>query len=417
MKPIQTAAIIAVGSELLTPDRSDTNSLWLTAALNELGIDVRMKMVAGDSAGDLGAALTLALAQADLVVMTGGLGPTADDLTRETVAAVLGRALHTDRDVLAAIENRFRRRGMPMPAINARQAEVPAGATVLPNPLGTAPGLWLEAGERPCVLLPGPPRELQPMYEAHVAPRLEARVGGRRLRRRVIGVTGLTESRTEEIAQPVYSAFGAQAIPLSTTILASPGQIELHLSAAGTDVAALDEALERGVRRLTAALGDAAFSTDRRTLEDVVAAALEARRLRLAVAESCTGGLVLGRLTNVPGSSAWLVGGVVAYENAVKIETLGVPSALIAQHGAVSEEVARAMAEGVRRRLGADLGLSVTGIAGPAGGTPAKPVGTVAVALDGPAPAARTFAFGGDRAMIRALSVAAALDMVRRSLA
>jgi len=214
----------------------------------------------------------------------------------------------------------------------------------------------------------------------------------------------------------VYSTFATEAIPLATTILASPGRIELHLSAAGSDATALDGALDQGVQRLAAALGDAVFSTDGRTLEQVVAAILEARKLRLAVAESCTGGLVLGRLTNVPGSSGWLIGGVVAYDNAVKIEALGVPPALIEEQGAVSEEVARAMAEGVRRRFGADIGLSVTGVAGPSGGTPAKPVGTVAIALDGPSPRARTFAFGGDRAMVRALSVAAALDMVRRSL-
>ena len=416
MRPVRAAAIIAVGSELLTPDRTDTNSLWLTARLNELGIDVRMKIVAGDSTDDLSAAFTLALAHADLVVTTGGLGPTADDLTRETVAAVLGRDLEPNGSVLEAIRERFRRRGLPMPAVNARQASVPAGAVVLPNHAGTAPGLWLEAGDRVCVLLPGPPRELQPMFEAHVAPRLQERVGVQRLRRRVIGVTGLTESRTEEIAQPVYSTFATEAIPLATTILASPGRIELHLSAAGSDATALDGALDQGVQRLAAALGDAVFSTDGRTLEQVVAAILEARKLRLAVAESCTGGLVLGRLTNVPGSSGWLIGGVVAYDNAVKIEALGVPPALIEEQGAVSEEVARAMAEGVRRRFGADIGLSVTGVAGPSGGTPAKPVGTVAIALDGPSPRARTFAFGGDRAMVRALSVAAALDMVRRSL-
>jgi nicotinamide-nucleotide amidase len=303
-----------------------------------------------------------------------------------------------------------------MPDLNRRQALVPSGATALANPVGTAPGLWIEAGERACVLLPGPPRELQPMYEAHVAARLRDRAGGRRLRRRVIALTGLPESRVDELAQPIYARFADEPVPLATTILASPGRIELHLSAGGADADVLDRALESGVARLLPALGRAVYSTDSRSLEEVVAGALLARGLWLAVAESCTGGRVLGRLTDVPGSSAWLRGGVVAYDNAVKSDLLGVPPALLEAHGAVSEPVAAAMARGVRERLRADVAVAVTGIAGPTGGTPDKPVGTVVIARDGVAPAARTFRFTGDRSMVREFSVAAALDMIRRAI-
>jgi len=413
---IRSAEIVAVGSELLTPFRTDTNSLWLTAELNALGIEVRLKTVVGDDASDLQAVLRQALDRAHLVVTTGGLGPTADDLTREAVAQVLGRPLSTDAAVLAAIRRRFDSRGIVMPEINARQALVPEGAEVLPNPVGTAPGLWIAAERHVCLLLPGPPRELQPMYESEVAPRLIRRAGARRLRRRVIVVAGKPESTVDEIAQPIYSAFVHEPVPIATSILASPGRIELHLSASGEDVEALDRALDAGVARLAPALGRAVVSTDGRRLELVVADRLQAAALRLAVAESCTGGLMLGRLTDVPGSSAWLVGGVVAYDNAVKVEALGVPAELIETHGAVSEPVASAMAVGVRERLRAGLGVAITGIAGPAGGTPEKPVGTVVIAVSGPTSVVRTFRFGGDRAMVRQFSVAAALDMVRRAL-
>jgi nicotinamide-nucleotide amidase len=419
MGGIRSAGILAVGSELLTPFRTDTNSAWLTARLNDLGIDVRLSAVVGDDAADLAGALRLALARADLVVATGGLGPTSDDLTRDVAAAVAGLGMELDDAVLAKIRARFERRGRPMPPSNARQAQVPAGADVLENDVGTAPGLWIPAGERIVVLLPGPPAELQPMFDRLVAPRLQALGVGRKIRRRVIAATGQPESAIDEAASPVYRALEAGAVPISTSILASAGQIELHLSAAGADVAAVDRALDAAVERLAAVLGPVVFSVDGRSLEQVVGEALAARRLRIAAAESCTAGLALARLTDVPGSSAWVVGGVVAYDNAVKIGALGVPAALIESHGAVSEPVADAMAEGVRRRLGADVGLAITGIAGPSGGTPGKPVGTVVVAMAGPGSSAivRTLAFAGDRAMIRRFSVAAALDLVRRTLA
>jgi len=416
MSEIRSAEIVAVGSELLTPHRTDTNSLWLTARLNEIGIDVRVKTIVGDEPADLQSVLTEALERADLIVATGGLGPTADDLTREVTAGVFGLTLTAHTGVLASIRERFESRGLAMPEINARQALVPDGADVLPNTVGTAPGLWIEAGRKVCVLLPGPPRELQPMYDAEVLPRLIKRTGARHLRRRVVVVAGKPESQVDEIAQPVYSMFTLETVPLATTILASPGRIELHLTASGADVEALDRALESGASRLANALGSAVVSTDGRRLEEVVAERLLARGLRLAVAESCTGGLTLSRLTDIPGSSQWLLGGVVAYANAVKVDLLGVPAQLIETHGAVSEPVASGMARGVREHLRADIGVGITGIAGPAGGTPDKPVGTVVIAVDGPTPRVKTFRFGGNRAMVRQFSVAAALDMVRRAL-
>jgi len=414
---LATAEIIAVGSELLTPHRIDTNSLFLTARLNDFGIEVRGKSVVGDNRGDLAARLRDALARVDVVITTGGLGPTDDDLTRDVVAEVLDRALHVDAEIVAAIEARFARRGLRMPAINRRQGNVPQGATVLPNAHGTAPGLLLEWDGRLVVLLPGPPREMQPMFDGAVAPVLDLRTAGSRLQRRVLKVTGRSESQVEEIAHPIYSALGDESVRVQTTILATPGQIELHLASAGREHEAIARTLDDGITRLAAALGEPVFSTDGRTLEAVVGDALRDRGLRIATAESCTGGLLAGRLTDVPGSSSYVVGGVVAYANSVKVHELGVPLKLLESHGAVSEEVARTMASHVRERFAADVGVSVTGIAGPDGGTPSKPVGTVWIAVATTAGVvARQFQFPGDREAIRRHSTAAALDMVRREI-
>ncbi|HUF49151.1 MAG TPA: competence/damage-inducible protein A [Vicinamibacterales bacterium] len=416
MAGLEVAAIIAVGSELLTPSRRDTNSAWLTSRLNELGVEVRSRTIAPDDLLDLAAAVRGALGRVDLLILTGGLGPTADDLTREVVAGVVGRPLVQDDRVLEGIRERFARRGVEMPAVNLKQALVPAGAVVLPNGAGTAPGLWIEVGAQTLVLLPGPPRELEPMFEALVAPRIAARTGGRRLRRRVVSVTGLSESQVEQIAQPIYGPLAGGPQPITTSILATPGRIELHLSAWGSDVDAIDRTLEAAVLELGTAIGPAVFSTDDSRLEQVIAAELSRQKLQLAVAESCTGGLLMGRLTDVPGSSAWLLGGLVAYDNRIKIEALGVTDALIAAHGAVSEPVAQAMAAGVRTRFGADLAVAITGIAGPTGGTPDKPVGTVVIAIDAAVPVVRTLRFAGTRPIVRELAVAAALEMLRRSV-
>jgi nicotinamide-nucleotide amidase len=415
-RPLESAEIIAIGSELLTPHRIDTNSLFLTGVLNELGLSVRVKHVVGDSREDLRLVVQAALARADVVITTGGLGPTDDDLTRDVVADVLGRALHEEAEVVTALAERFARRGVPMPAVNRRQAQVIDGAEWLPNANGTAPGQLVDINDRLIVLLPGPPRELQPMFSGAVSPVIGARAAGRRLRRRVIKTTGRSESQIEELAQPVYSQFLRQTPAIETTILASPGLVELHLSCSGDDQAALDSALDGAVARLVEAVGDAVFSTDGRAIEDVVGGLLLARGWRIAAAESCTGGLLLQRLTDVAGSSAWVHGGVVAYDNAVKIGTLGVDAGDITSHGAVSEEVARAMARGVRTRLGADVGVAITGIAGPTGGSDEKPVGTVFIAVSSDRDHVRRFLFPGDRAMVRMFSASAAFDMIRRHL-
>jgi nicotinamide-nucleotide amidase len=415
-RPLETAEIVAIGSELLTAHRIDTNSLFLTGQLNELGISVRLKHVVGDHTSDLRAVLEAALSRADLVITTGGLGPTDDDLTREVVAGVLGRGMHEVSEILETIASRFSKRGVPMPAINRRQAQVIDDGRWLANPNGTAPGQLIELNGQVVVLLPGPPRELKPMFLSSVAPVLDARSEGRRVRRRVIKTSGRSESQVEEAAQPIYSQFLRYEPPIDTTILASPGLVELHLSASGTDVPALDQALELATVQLAAGLGDAVFSVDGRALEEVVGEQCRGRGWRVAAAESCTGGLLLQRLTDVPGSSSWVEGGVVAYANAVKVEGLDVDPALLTTHGAVSEQVAGAMAEGVRRRLGTEVGVAITGIAGPGGGSDDKPVGTVFVAVASTTTDVRRFLFPGDRSMVRQFSAAAALNLLRRHL-
>jgi len=419
MRPLISAEIIAIGTEMLTPFRIDTNSLFLTRRLNDIGIDVLRKSVVGDRMDDLVETIANACFRADVVAITGGLGPTADDLTREAVATALNIRLKEDSEILDGLRRRFAKRSAgPMPDNNRRQAQVPEGAAVLPNPNGSAPGLWIERGDKVLVLLPGPPREMEPMFEAHVGPRLAKRTGARRVARRVIKMAGQAESRIDEIAAPIYGPFAHGAVPIETTILAHPGQVELHLSAIGDDAAAMATALDAAVASLTSAIGESIFSLDGRTIEVVVGDALKSRGLSIGLAESCTGGLVAARLTEVPGSSAYVRGGVVAYSNDVKVAALGVSAAVLAEHGAVSEEVASAMAEGVRRAVGSDIGVAVTGIAGPDGGTEAKPVGTVWFAIAGPGDHRETLkrVVPGDRQLIRAWAVMVALDLVRRAL-
>jgi nicotinamide-nucleotide amidase len=411
------AFIIAVGSEMLTPLRVDTNSLFVTEQLNKIGYDVRMKAVVGDDVGELASLFEAALTWSDVVVTTGGLGPTADDITREGVAHVLQLPLEENDDVVTRIRERFARRGLTMPEINRRQGMVPRGATLLENANGTAPGLWLEHGHTAIVLLPGPPREMKPMFESVIRERLAPRTGGTGLFRRVLKITGRSESEVDAIAQPIYGRWLSQDVPISTTILAVMGQIELHLTARAGSGAAADLALDPAVAQLQEALGEAVYSTDGSPLEAVVGARLRARHLTIAVAESCTGGLLTSRLTDVPGSSDYVERGEVSYSNRTKIESLGVPAALIAEHGAVSEPVARAMAEGIRTKASTEVGIGVTGIAGPGGGTPEKPVGTVAIAvLAGPESNVRTYQFIGPREMVKFQSAQAALNMLRLML-
>jgi competence/damage-inducible protein CinA-like protein len=412
------ASILAVGSEMLTPFRVDTNSLFITERLNAIGYDVRMKAVVGDDVGELARVIGGALEWAHLIVITGGLGPTEDDVTREAVAQVLHTPLDVDEAIVGRIRDRFARRGLTMPEINRRQAMVPRGATVLPNPNGTAPGLWAEQGSTALVLLPGPPREMKPMLEAVIAERLAPKAGGRGLFRRVLKISGRAESDVDAQAQPVYSKWTAQAVPISTTILAVLGQIELHLTASAERQSDADIALDEAVRQLQDVLGPSVYSVDGRALETVVGDLLRERHLTIAVAESCTGGLLASRLTDVPGSSDYVDRGVVCYSNRAKTELAGVPEALIREHGAVSEPVALAMAEGIRARAGTNIGIGVTGIAGPGGGTEQKPVGTVAVAVvvDGET-RVRTFQFFGGRDMVKFQAAQSALNMTRLMVA
>ena len=408
------ACIVAVGSELLTPLRVDTNSLVVTERLNAIGFDVRFKAVVGDDVDEIARVFESALAWADVLVVTGGLGPTADDVTRDAVARVLQLPFHEDAAIVEGIRARFARRGMTMPEINRRQAMVPRGAVLLDNPNGTAPGLWLEHGPTAILLLPGPPREMTPILEAVIGERLLPKGHGAGLFRRVLKITGRAESDVDQIVQPVYGRWTSQPVPITTTILAVLGQIELHLTARARDRAAADAALDQAVAELRAVLADAVYSVDGRPLEAVVGELLRARRLTIAVAESCTGGLLASRLTDVPGSSDYVERGAVCYSNRAKTEWLGVPDPLIAGHGAVSEPVAEAMAAGIRSRAGVNVGVGVTGIAGPGGGTAEKPVGTVAIAVktddDG---RVRMFQFFGGREMVKFQASQAALNMVR----
>ena len=416
--PLATAEIIAVGSELLGTTRIDTNSLFLAGRLASLGIELRAKSVVGDERTRLAAIFAAALSRSDLVVLTGGLGPTDDDLTRDVVSASLGLEMREDPAIVAQIASRFARRGLRMPEVNRRQALVPAGAVSLDNPNGTAPGLYVEHQGHVVVLLPGPPRELQPMFDGLCEGPLLARAGAERLFKEVLFVAGRGESHVEEIAQPLYSRWAAESPPVETTILAMPGQVELHLTQRARDPKAGAARVRAAREELAAALGDDVFSTDGRSMEEVVGAMLAERALTISTAESCTGGLIMSRLTDVPGSSRYVLGGAIAYSNEAKTELAHVSPDLIAAHGAVSEAVAVALADGIRARTGASVSLGVTGIAGPGGGSPEKPVGTVAIALTGSGmpPRVRLFSFFGGRSQVKFQASQAALDMVRRAL-
>ena len=405
--------IIAVGSELLTPHFQDTNSLYLSARLNDLGWTVAFKTIVGDNAEDLRLRLREALRRTELVIVMGGLGPTGDDITREAVAGALGRDLVLQRDVLEGIEDRFRRRQLPMPKPNRKQAFVIGGAAVLPNKNGTAPGQVLKVGRKKIVLLPGPPHELKPMCEESVWPALGKERSGH-FSRAVLKVTSLTESMVDVLISDLYP----KRADLGLTILASPGQIEVHLSAfsAGSGVLA-EKKLRRLKSKLMGRLRNHVFSETGDSLEEVVGLLLKKQKKTLAVAESCSGGLISHRLTNVPGSSEYFLEGAIAYSNAAKIELLAVSPDLIKTHGAVSFPVARAMASGIRRCARADLGLAVTGIAGPTGGSPEKPIGLVFTALAWPGGTeVQKNLFLGKREQVKLQSAQKGLDMVRRHL-
>lgn len=408
-----TAEIIAVGSELLTPFRTDTNSLWLTDRLNSVGVEVRLKTIVGDDDARLEETIRDALKRSVVVVLTGGLGPTEDDITRKIAARALSRRLSLDEKVLEEIKAKFLHWGRKMPDINARQAMVVEGAEVLPNPNGTAPGMYVEHDGRVVVLLPGPPREMKPMFDSHVLPKLAERAGGLRVARRVLRVTGLGESAVDERIAPVYTQYKNP----QTTILFNNTEIEIHLTAQGKTEQEAELLLDGLAGQIEERLGDAIFAFRGEQMEEVVGLRLAVNGFTLACAESCTGGLVAHRLTEVPGSSSYFMEGVVTYSNEAKTRLLGVPAELIERHGAVSAEVAEAMAEGVKRRAATDFGLSVTGIAGPGGGTPEKPVGLVYISLaDDAHTEHRRIMLPGDRHLIRWRASQAALDLLRRRL-
>jgi len=411
------AEIIAVGSEMLTPHRIDTNSLYLTEQLNLLGVDVVFKSVVGDNLRHLVAAAQHGLFRSDILVFSGGLGPTEDDLTREAVAEALGVSLRRDPEIIAKLEKRFADRGWKMTPNNAKQADVIEGATVLPNPNGTAPGQWLsgefEARERIVILLPGPPHEMKALFEQEVRDRLRAKVPPAHLFTRTLKVAMLGESAVDARVAPIYKRYP----DVETTILAGAGEIELHFKTRAATLEAAQTRADEVADLVEVELDDAVYSRDGQSLEQIVGYWLQMRNATLSVAESCTGGLLAERITSIAGSSRYFLGGAVVYSNNLKAEFAGVPAEMIERHGAVSREVAAALAEGIRYRCESTLGVGVTGVAGPGGGSPEKPVGLVfhAVASDtGTEIVERNFP--GDRKRIRRFASTMALDMVRRKL-
>jgi nicotinamide-nucleotide amidase len=407
------AEILAVGSELLPPPRIETNGGYITGRLLEIGIEVGARVTVADDAALLESAFRTALARADLVIATGGLGPTEDDLTREAAAAALGRGMRRDPAILDALRARFARFNRPMAPVNEKQADVIDGAVVLENPRGTAPGQRVDADGRTVVLLPGPPGEMRPMFDAQVLPVLRERSGGAVLKTRILRMASMGESEVEQIIAPLYKTFTNP----KTTILGGAGQVELQLTASGSSPEAAEAAIETLARGLRELLPGRIFTEEDRELPEVVAELLRGRGLTVAVAESCTGGLLATRLTDVPGSSAYFERGFVTYSNRAKIELLGLDPALLERTGAVSEEVAAAMAAGARSASGASIGVGITGIAGPDGGSAEKPVGLVFIAVDGAAGTrVRRATFPGERVRVRHQATQAAMEMIRRGL-
>lgn len=406
------AAIIAVGSEMLGPLRRDTNSLWLTERLERSGMAVVRKSIVGDDPDEIGRELTFASETAGWIFTTGGLGPTADDVTVPALAKWAGVPLRRDEAFVAAMRRRWERRGVPMPAVNEKQADVPEGSRVLPNARGTAPGFWLRRDAANVIVLPGVPSEMREIFEESVAPELPG-AAGEETRRRVLRIAGMGESAVEELVLPVYRKWSGDPV----TILASPGEVELHLVARGrpADLEARLAAMESDFREV---LGGRIHSSDGESLAAGVGRLLKERGKTLALAESCTGGLCSSLLTDVPGASAWYLGTVVSYADAAKKDLLGVSESVLAREGAVSAAAALEMAQGALSRFGAGVAASITGIAGPDGGTAEKPVGTVFFGVadrDGRTQAKKRF-YGGDRAVVRRASAMFSLEMIRRFL-
>jgi nicotinamide-nucleotide amidase len=412
------AEIIAIGSELLTPFRQDTNSLYLTQKLNELGVEVSFKTVVGDRRAHLTSAIQAALSRVDIVILMGGLGPTEDDLTRECAAEALGRRLHRDAQIVEGLRARFAARGWKMSDNNAQQADVIEGAEVLPNARGSAPGQFLhlhdEGGEAIVILLPGPPHELKAMFEEQCLFRLRRLTPPRYIAARELKIAMIGESMADKRAAAIYK----QRADVETTILAgTPGEVQLHLKAQADSLEEAQKKVDSLAEALEDEFDDAVFSSKGESLEQIVGYYLGMRGANLAVAESCTGGLLAERITSVPGSSRYFVGGAVVYDNSLKTALADVPAHLIEKHGAVSAEVAIALAEGIRKKCKATFGVGITGVAGPGGGTELKPVGLVYVALsDEKKTEVVERKYPGDRDRIRHWATQQALDMVRHRL-
>jgi nicotinamide-nucleotide amidase len=409
--------IIAVGSEMLTPYRQDTNSLFVTAKLNEIGVAVAFKTIVGDRRKDIVNAIRGALARTDIVLIMGGLGPTEDDLTREAVAEALSLTLRRDAPLVAALHARAATWRITMPDNNLKQADVIQGATILPNANGSAPGQWLDLlfeGYRKLVaLIPGPPSECEPLFESECLPRLRAVIPERFIAKRTLKAAMIPESQADKLLAPIYQTY----TDVETTILAHNGDIQLTLLCAKKDLETAQQRVDELASRMEEVLDDWLYSSEGDTLEQIVLFYLGLRQATLATAESCTGGLIAQRITAIPGSSRSFLGGAIVYSDELKTSFAGVPPDLIEKHGAVSEEVAKALAEGIRARTGATIGLAITGIAGPTGGTDAKPVGLVFIAVSD---AQRTDVlernFRGSRDRVRQWSAQQALDLVRRRL-
>lgn len=411
------AEIIAIGSELLTPFRQDTNSLFLTEKLNELGIEVVYKSVVGDKREHLASVARIALSRTDIVIFMGGLGPTEDDLTREAVADAMRLPLRRDPDITAWLYARFAARRIKMSENNLKQADVLSGAAVLQNNNGSAPGQWLEGHfenkKKVVILLPGPPIELKPMFSEQCYERLRAVAPPAAIATRVLKVALMPESECDARCAPIYKEHNA----VETTILAGPGDVQLHLKARAETVEEAQALVDDLAEELEDELDERIYSTRGESLEQIVGYYLQMRGSTLAVAESCTGGLVAQRITSVPGSSRYFIGGVLVYSNEMKTSMADVPSALIAEHGAVSKEVAKTMAEGIRKRCNASIGVGVTGVAGPGGGTPEKPVGLVYVAIaDGKKTEVIERKWPGDRERVRYYASQQALDLIRMKM-
>lgn len=403
------AEIIAVGSELLTPSKVDTNSLFLTGELNTLGVEVVKKSIVGDDRALLTRAISDALRESEIIVLTGGLGPTEDDVTRDAVAAATGRALVFHEGVCEGIAERFRRFNRAMAEINKRQAYILDGADIIENPRGTAPGQWLEHGNSVIILMPGPPKELKPLFTSEIAPRLQRRLPAMSIRTRFLRVAGMGESDLDAMIAPVYTRYQNPV----TTILAAAGEIHIHLRARCQEADEAESLVEELEAQIVGVLGERIYSRKGESLEEVVGGLLREKKATLAVAESCTGGIVGERITEVPGSSDYFQGGFVVYTDAMKTSLLGVPEALIAEHSAVSDPVARAMAEQARERTGSSYALAVTGYAGPEG----NPAGLVFIGIATPQGTdARRFQFPGDRSRVRAFAAQTALDLLRKEL-